>query len=354
MRDRLMPTDVRPTESDLIGARALREWITGERSAYSRVFVVEDGAATACLDGVAVQGDAVLLPAGGESYEGPADAVPYTGALAEIGDELFFGERGVELQDYVAAAFVQIIGPTAVCLLDASGWQAFLDDADLARETGVFPSALIDPWVLLADRGALMRPTELTTPSTVRVRSDGRVSVGIRGEIIGDVDDLSTLLAIPRPGVAALDGVAPREKIVDDLNSREWIGRYLGATDLMKMLKYSNGAAKILGFGWSLVDDELADAEPLASEPFLLETADGLLLADTITLRRQLLSPVTAAVVGVTQTSSTLELAAERVARQIGMPEPEAKSLCVEAVAALNIRLGGSADSSQWAKGSDG
>ncbi len=44
-------------------------------------------------------------------------------------------------RDYVAAAFVQIIGPTAVRFFDETSWRAFLDDAELARRTGVFPSA---------------------------------------------------------------------------------------------------------------------------------------------------------------------------------------------------------------------
>lgn len=341
-----MQGDERAGGSELVGARALREWITGERNDYSRVFLVENGAAADRVVDIAGSDDAILLPAASAPHRGLASTVHYSGALGEVGDELFFGERGVELQDYVAAAFVQIVGPTAVCLFDASGWQSFLDDAELARRTGVFPSALIDPRVLLADRNALVQPSALETPSAIRVCMDGRVRVGMQGEIIGDVDELQTLLAVPVPRVAALGGIAPRQDLAAALTSREWIARYLKATDLMKMLRLANGAATISGFGWCLLDDGLADAEPRTTDPFLLETADGFVLADPGTLRRQRLSTMTATVVTAVQTASSFEIAAERVARQLGMPAAEANTLCLEAATLLDVHVGRRADAS--------
>lgn len=350
----LMREDGRPAEAEIVGARALREWITGERDEYSRVFLVDGGAATAGVAEVAGRDDVILLPEAGEPYGGLGRAVRYSGAWEEIGDELFFGTRAVELQDYVAAAFVQIVGPTAVCFTSAAGWHAFLVDADIARDTGVFPSALIDPRVILAGRTALARPGEPMTPTAIRVRSDGRVSVGVRGEVIGSVDDLPTLLTIPLPRVAALGGIAAREELTADLTCREWIERYLDATDLIKMLRFANGAAKLSGFGWSLVEDGLADAQPLTADPFLLETCDGFLLADIRTLRRQLLSPVTARVVAVIQTSSAPEVATERVSRLLGTPPEEANRLCLDAVGALDVRFGRRAGASRLAQGIHG
>lgn len=323
-----------------VGARALREWITGVRDQHTRVYLVDVGASARNLDAVTSKDDVMLLPTGSDPYRGPATAVHYNGALRDPGDELFFGERGVELQDYSAAEFVQIVGPTAVCFFDESSWRAFLDDAELARRTGIFPSTLLDPRILLADRRALADPRGLETPSAIRLSSDGRVSIGVRGADIGHVDDLPAVLTIPLPGVAAWDDIAPRDVLLADLANREWIGRYLQATDLMKMLRLANGAARITGFGWSLVDDNLSDAEPPIRDPFLLETADGFILADPTTLRRQLLSPMTATVVAVAQTSSTLALAAERVARKLGISVSEAETLCRAALAALGIHSG--------------
>jgi hypothetical protein len=335
-----MSDDAGVAETDLLGARALREWLTGEREAYSRVFLVESGAAVEAVQKAASPDDVVLLPPGSAPDGGPAAVAHYTGELREVGDELFFGERGVELQDYVAAAFVQIIGPTAIRFFDAGSWRAFLDDADLARRTGVFPRALIDPRVLLADRTALVEPGEVVTPSAVRVAADGSVSVGVQGEVIGTVDDLQAVLATPLPRSAALGGVAPRHEIAAEFARLHGIARYLNATDLMKMLRLTNGDARIAGFGWAPIDDQLADAEPLTADPFLLDTADGFVLADTRTLRRQLLTPLTATVVAATQTSSTLELAAERLARDLETPVSHASVLCLEAVAALGVHFG--------------
>lgn len=341
-----MREDAERTALELVGPRALREWLTGTREAYPRVFLVDNGATAEGVEEVAGAEDVILLPEEGGPFAGRARVVRYRGALSEIGDELFIGERGVELQDYVAAAFVHIVGPTAVCILDASSWRAFLDDAELARRTGVFPSALIDPRVLLADRAALARPGELEKPTAIRVSAEGRVSVGVQGEVLGGVDELQALLALPLPRAVAWGDRAPREVLTDDGRNRERIERYLNATDLMKMLRLANGVAKISGFGWSLLDDGLADAEPLAADPFLLETAEGLVFADTRTLRRQLLSPSTAAVVAATQTSSTLEIAVERVARQLRVRTPVANVLCLEAVAALGAHFGRRVDAS--------
>jgi hypothetical protein len=325
---------------ELLGVRALREWITGERHEYSRVILVEPGASAEGVTDVVGDDDVILLPAGSGPYAGRARSAHYSGALCEIGDELFFGERSVELQDYVAAAFVQIVGPTAVSLVDQSSWEAFVDDAELARRTGIFPSPLIDPRVLLADRSALLNPDELTTPSAIRVTPGGGVGIGMRGDVIGTVGQLETLLEVPLPRAAAWGSVLPAEVLAADLSSRAWIGRYLHATDLMKMLRLENGAVRISGFGWFGLDDDLADAEPLTADPFLLDTAEGFVLADTTTLRRQLLSPATATVAAAIQTSSTPEVAAERVARQLGRPASEAHRLCLEAVTALNVHVG--------------
>ena len=328
------------TDPHLLGARAFREWITGERERHSRIFLVEPGAETDAIRRVAGSDDLVLLPEDTQPWAGAAGVGRYSGAVRDVGDEVFFGERGVELQDYIAAAFIQIIGPTAVRFADASSWQAFLDDAELARDTGVFPTALIDPRVLLADRNTLSAPHGSAVPSALRIGEDGLVRAGVQGEVIGEDADLPVILSTPLPRVASLAGIAPRERIAGDLAARAWIGRYLGATDLIKMLRLANGTARISGFGWQLVEDDLADAEPRTSDPFLLETPEGFMLADTTTLRRQLLSPQTAVVVALTQTSRTLDRATDRVATMLGIPDDHARVLCREAVIALGIHCG--------------
>lgn len=339
------------TGSDLIGARALREWITGEPEAFSRVFMVESGASPTVVADVAGDDDAVLLAVDSGPWGGRAPSFRYSGALNEIGDALFLGERAVEVEDYVAAAFVQIIGPTVVGLFDEPSAQAFLDDAALARRTGVFPSALIDQRVLLANRRALVGPTGLGTPSAIRLSADGTVSIGVRGEPVGGVDELSELLTVPMPRAAMLGAATSGSAGPSDLTCRERIGRYLNATDLMKTMRLANGAAKIAGYGWCPGEDGRADAEPRMRDPFLLDTADGFVLADLTTLRRRLLSPTTATVVTAVQTSTTAELAADRVSRELDIDAVDARGLCLGAVDALDIHLGMPSDAACAAHG---
>lgn len=339
-------------EPELVGARALREWITGQREQYARVFLVEGLEATAVVAETAAADDVILVPEGGEPSDGPATEVPYSGALREVGDELFLGDRGVELQDYIAAEFVQIVGPTAVSVVDADSRRAFLDDAALARRTGVFPSALLDPRILLANRSALVDPRMQEIPSALRVDADGRVSVGLRGEVLGTVDRLRELIAVPRPRAVALGEGAPsgtspgggdggsRGDDGDGRDHREDLGRYLAATDLLKMLRGRTDGVRICGFGWTALDDDRADAEPVTADPFLLDTPEGFVLADPVTLRRRLLSPATACVVAAVQTSRAPEIADERVSRELGVPASTARTLCREAVAALDVHHG--------------
>nr|WP_101848495.1 daptide biosynthesis RiPP recognition protein [Zhihengliuella sp. ISTPL4] len=303
------------------------------------MFLLESQTGVDAVATVAGADDVVLHPEGVAPRPGPR-LVRYSGTLADVGDELFLEGRGVELQDYIAASFVQIVGPTAMRFFDSASWRAFLDDAELARRTGVFAAAMIDPRVLLADRRALARPHEIETPSAIRIDRLGGVHLGLQGAAVGPVEDLSSTLDQALPLSSALGEVPAGTELIAALDARPWIARYLDAADLRKMLSLPNGAAQIAGFGWALLDDGLADAEPSATDPFLLDTAEGFLLADVGTLRRHLLSPLTAAVVDALQTSRTRALAAARVARAQGLPDSQARRLCLDALEVLGVHLG--------------
>lgn len=350
------PWEHRPAAvaSELVGARALREWLVGDTQEFTRVFVIDSGAAESlvqCVVDVAGDADAVLMSAQDRSYSGRGTVITYDGAFIEIGDELYLGGRGVELQDYVAASFVQIVGPTAVGMFDPSSWRAFLDDADIARRTGVFPSALLDPRVLLANRSAMTAPDVVGSPRAIGVAADGQLRLGVRGEVIGTVDELADVLTHPWPATAAWRGIDTRERLSSTLTSRPWLGRYLNAAELLKMLRVQNAAVQISGFGWAIDDDGHADAEPQTTDPFLLETAQGFVLADIVTLRRQLLSPTTARVVEAVQSSSTLETAVDRLMRLLDIQAAAADELCRDAVAALGIHVGSRSDAESCAMG---
>ncbi|MCT1363024.1 MULTISPECIES: daptide biosynthesis RiPP recognition protein [unclassified Microbacterium] len=340
--------DEGPTGEDpLLGPHALRAWVTGAREARTRVFLRETEAGADAVAAAAGPEDVIFQPLESTSRPGTARIVGYSGTLADLGDEFFLAERGVELQDYIAASFVQIIGPTAVRFFDEASWRAFLDDADLARSTGVFAAAMLDPRVLLAGRHVLARPHEVETPSALRIDADGGVHLGLQGQEIGHVRDLPAVLGQALPEASALGGVPGSADLITELDARLWIGRYLDAADLRKMLRLPNGTGRIAGFGWTLLDDGLADAEPEATDPFLLDTAEGLLLADVGTRRRHLLSPLTATVVDAIQTSRTRGLAAARVARACGVPDAHARRLCLEALEVLGLHLGRPVESGQ-------
>lgn len=329
---------------ELFAARTLREWITGARTQYERIFFLDAGAVLGALAPFLSADDVVIAHEHDAPTHDLARILTYSGAFAEPGDELFVGPRGVELQDYVAAAFVEMVGPTAVRFFDQAGWNAFMDDADLARRTGVFPSSLIDPRVALADRDALIATARTEPPRAIRVEQTGRITLGMQGIVLGDVSDAATALSRPVPPTAAFGAVVSPEDIALRLRDAPWVSRYLYAIELVKMLALDNGVAKVAGFGWSVSDDGHAESIAPATDPFMVSTEDGVVLADVISRRRQLLTPLTADVVSVLQTSASLPTARDRLAALHGIEACRAEALCRDAIDRLGVHTGSRRD----------
>ncbi|MGB4136653.1 MAG: daptide biosynthesis RiPP recognition protein [Microbacterium sp.] len=326
-------------ELDLQVARTIQNWISGRNTDIGRVFFAEPHAA-ASLAAVLREDDvAIVTAADADAVAGyGASVVGYGGDLREVGDELFVSDRRIELLDYVAAGFVEILGPTVVRFMDKAGWSAFIDDVDIARRTGVFPGALVDPKMQLADREALVAPFEEEPPRSLHLREDGRVALGAQGIDLGD--DLVAATAQWHPRLATLGGIAPLDDIANDLCSRPWLARCVRAGDLTKMLRLDLNIDRISGFGWSIVDDGLADAEPVVEDPLIVTAAGEFILASPTTLRRQRLSETTAAVVEIVQTSSATDLAASRISAQLAVSELDARRLCEQAHDRLDIHPG--------------
>lgn len=323
-----------------IEMRTIREWISGERTDFARIFFVAAEANPAGLERVLSRDDAVLLPVNCNWSPDHGRVVKYTGQMLEAGDELFINDRGVELQDYLSAGFVEIVGPTAVRFFDEAGWRAFLDDADLARRTGVFPSSLIDPRVVLADRDMFTDGGSTSLPQAFRLEADGTIGLGMQGITLGNADNWDAALSSHVSKTDVLGAAVPPADVNADLGTHPWLPRYLNAAELIKMLQLDNGTAKVDGFGWSNFEDKRADAEPSAADPFMLETSSGLILADITSRRRQLLTPLTAQVVSVIQSSISLELARDRVSARRDIDETAAARLCSDAIELLNVNLG--------------
>ncbi len=329
---------------ELFAARTLREWITGARTEYGRMFFLDSGAPFGAIAPFLSADDVVIAPEHDAPTHDRARILTYSGQFTDPGDELFVGHRGVELQDYLAAAFVEVVGPTAVRFFDQAGWTAFLDDAELARRTGVFPPPLIDPRVALADRDALIAPARSEPPRAVRVDQTGRISLGMQGIVLGDVNDTATALSRPVPPIAALGDVVAHEHVASDLRDAPWLPRYLHAIELVKMLALGNGVAKVAGFGWSVSEDGRAESVTPAADPFIVSTQDGVVLADVISRRRQLLTPLTADVVSIVQTSASLPTARDRLAALHGIDTHRAELLCRDALDRLGVHSGGPRD----------
>lgn len=324
---------------DARAATILHGWITGRR-ASGRVLFAESALGVDELAARAGANDAVIVPDGAAPTHCQGTVLRYRGELCEAGDEMRLGGVAIELQDYIGASFIEILGPTAVRFPDERGWRAFVEDADLARATGVFPAVIVDPRLQLADREVLTSPLEHAAPTSLCVTADGRVRLGPQGADVGGLDALDKALTTPRPGIDALSGAVPSEVLRADVVARPWLGRYLRAGDLIRAVGLDRGRQRIGGFGGALVDDGGADADPHLDDPLMVLADDEVLLVDLRTRRRQRLDRTTARIVEVVQTSGTADRAARRIAAATGTTAGAAAELCARAIRELGVHLG--------------
>jgi hypothetical protein len=323
---------------DARDARIVVEWITGRHVSFRRAVFCAAGAP----DGLAaaLDTDDVVLAPTGAPVESAARVVRYDGVFDDVGDVLHVAGHAVELQHYASAAYVELVGPTAMRFLDADGWRAFLDDADLARGSGVFAAPLTDARLRLADADVFRAPFDRAAPRSLHVHADGRVTAGAQGTVLGTVDDAADLLVTPRPNWTAFAGIAEPDGVVHDLAARPWLGRYVGAAELAGILGLESGSGRIDGFGWSALPEAPGDAMAHPDDPFLVATSGGVVLADLRTRRRQLLPEATVTVVAALQTSPDPSRAEERVARALVLSAAHARRLCAEARERLGVRPG--------------
>jgi hypothetical protein len=273
------------------------------------------------------------------SVDTAAHVIRYDGDFDDIGDTIHLAGHTVELQHYAAAAYVELIGPTAMRFLDADGWRAFLADADLAHSAGIFTAPMTDARLRLADAEVFAEPFTQSAPVSVHARADGHMTQGAQGGLLGHVDAVDRALSSPRPRWAVLAGVVEPRDLVSDLSARPWLGRYVGAARLSSVLGLTS-SDRIDGFGWRVLADADVAVLPRADDPFLVRTSEGLLLVDLRTRRRQRLSATTATVVATLQATVDPAEAAERLARTWSITAERARSLCSEAVDKLGVGAG--------------
>ncbi|MDQ1074117.1 MULTISPECIES: daptide biosynthesis RiPP recognition protein [Microbacterium] len=328
---------------DARDARIVGEWITGRHVAFRRAVFCASGAPTESA-AAALTVDDVLLAPSGAPVATAAQVVRYDGVFDEIGDVLHAAGHAVELQHYAAAAYVELVGPTAMRFLDADGWRAFLADADLAHASGVFTSPMTDSRLRLADADVFADPFASTAPHVVHVHADGRLTAGAQGAVLGPADDIADVLALPRSRWEALAGIAAAADLMGDLAARPWLGRFVYAAELARSAGIEASDLRIDGFGWSAVSDAGQGVAPgavaRADDPFLVRTPGEVLLVDLRTRRRQRLPERTVRVVAAVQGSIDPAAAAERLARTEGLSIDAARAMCAEAERLLGVRLG--------------
>lgn len=325
-------------------ARAAHQSLTGQRGPFARTFFVEAGSPADILAGIVTDRDAVMIPSGFAFGSEIGLTVEYDGEWSAPGDEIHVDGKRLELQDYVAAAFSEVMGATVAAVVDDAGLRALIEDADLARRTGILPAPLVDPRMQLADPSALAAGLRLAMPRCLWLHADGRVTLGARGGTLASAEAgeavISGVLETPVPGSTALAGVVSAATVEEANARRPWLGRYLRVAELARILQLTLGTDRISGFGWSVIGDDGADADPEADDPILVSAGGEYVLADLTTRRRQRLPEATAVVVEAVQTSQHADRADERIAARLGIRSADARRLAEEAMRELAVHRG--------------
>jgi len=252
--------------------RRLQQWVAGVYSIdddpHVDTAVLENAADAAVLSDIRdIVTNATLLLSRSrfDTTAMSAWCVEYEGSAAENGAELTIdGTFFVQIQDYVSSAFLPIAGPAIVRVCSDDDYTAFLDDADIACRSGVFPEHLTHPLVQLGDVCALGSSVPCAAPKLRRlyINELGEVRSAPGGIALGAVtskdpqawsaraNDLLTTGVDP-----CLAGVVSGERLRESRSSRPWLARYLWALEARRQLA-GRGVrnVKVSGFGGRIVD----------------------------------------------------------------------------------------------------
>ena len=251
--------------------RLLQRWIRGDGVGGTPridVAVVEnagDAATLATVPGVVTSKTLLLVPGRVSVERAQAWCVGYSGSAAAPGEELVIDDTFfVQIQDYVSSAFLPIAGPAVVRVVSDADYAAFIDDADIARATGIFPEHLVNPLVQLGDQCALGSGGACGAPSLRRlhVSEFGEVRSAPGGAALGSVTsaDPQAWVAEARRILGAgedpcLAGVVTRDLVREARAARPWLSRYLWSLEGLRQLAARGvHGARVSGFGGRLVD----------------------------------------------------------------------------------------------------
>ncbi|VXC55630.1 conserved hypothetical protein [Arthrobacter sp. 9V] len=270
-------------------AAAVDQWITGVPGRIpGHVIFVENPEHTDYAKTLAGEGSTILVLNGDKADDG---IVPVSGSFDAAGEELLVdGTLSLEIQDYVAIPFVNLVGVTIVRITTEEDWQAFFHDAEEAVRSGYFVQQLTEVNAVLAERRLLSGPAkDNLLLARLHITWDGSVRTGPYGTKIGQVGDSLPDIRVravslrPESAVAAV--YYPWD-VQDSLEAKPWIRRYLAALDAWKFIPREDRAnTSLVGFGVSLYGAALNDGLPSANAPFILKRAGEHTLLDTSTGR---------------------------------------------------------------------
>ncbi|SDW75136.1 hypothetical protein SAMN04487912_104317 [Arthrobacter sp. cf158] len=295
-------------------AAAVDQWITGIPGRIrDHVIFVENPEHTDYAKTLAGE-DSSILVLNGDTTDG--DIVPVSGAFDAAGEELLVdGSLSLEIQDYVAIAFVNLVGVTVVRVTTKEDWQAFFDDAEEACRSGHFVQQLTEVNAVFAERGLLAGVlTDNLVLTRLHITFDGSILSGPYGTKIGRVGDVLPDLRLRsvtlRPESAVASVYYPWD-IYESLAAKPWIPRYVAALDTWKFIPREDRATTtLLGFGTSLYGAALSDGLPSADAPFILKRGDELTLLDTKTGRLFKIGPDAAALIEAVSNLRDVKIAA--------------------------------------------
>ncbi|MFJ4210463.1 daptide biosynthesis RiPP recognition protein [Paenarthrobacter sp. NPDC089675] len=261
------------------------QWVTGIPGRIpGHVVFAENAAHTDYALKLAGEGSVVLVVDGDSDHPG---IVSLKGSFNDPGGELLVdGTLSVEVQDYVAVPFINLVGVTIVRLTSQDDWQAFFADAEEARRSGHFVRQLTEVNAVLGERGLLAGYGCLDRNlGRIHITADGTVLNGPYGTVIGwagdTVHDLR-LKSVPLRPESAVASVTDAAEIRRALNQRPWIPRYLAALDAWKFIKREDRPeTRLVGFGLSLYGAAGTHSLPLPGAPFILEKQGEYRLLDT-------------------------------------------------------------------------
>ena len=329
---------------------ALACWATGRSGGLGAVqqpsvLVSEDAALARQAASNHLVDDRWLVLVGGGAPS--PDQVTYSGGLAAPGEEFILGDSLVlQTQSYGMSHFMSAAGPTLVRVADEDDLRRFFADADSARETGQFPSFLLDPMVQLADQPALGWPADGDGPSRrLYAAADGSVSTSPSGSRLGSVSDgpneiSATFAALSAGSLAgcpvALGALSLEAQRLAGCAARPWLSDYLRAISARQLLAtrgFHPGA--VAGFGASLLTQDAPARSWRGDEPLVFWEDEQHVVVDPVSAR---VFTVSQPVAAITEALSGRDDAdPELIAELAGIPQGRA----FDAVRRVRELLGG-------------